>query len=125
MAKTPEVVIQHASASIKQQTLIHLERAGGRRLCVNSWRFGGRPEVGGIAPLAELLAAYAAAGGAAPDPARVRFWQALGSLKWAVMTTMMYASFASGANRSVERAVIGRRLSECEVDLLALMRAGA
>ncbi len=38
---------------------------------------------------------------------------------------MMYASFASGANRSVERAVIGRRLSECEVDLLALMRAGA
>ncbi len=91
-------------------------------LCVNSWRFGVTDRaVGGFADLATLLAAYAAAGGRDVSIERVRFWQAVGSFKWAVVTMMMYRSFATGASSSVERAVIGRRLSECEVDLLALM----
>lgn len=91
-------------------------------LCVNSWRFGvTHRAVGGFADLETLLDAYSAAGGAAPSVERVRFWQAVGTFKWAVVTMMMYRTFATGASRSVERAVIGRRLSECEVDLLALM----
>ena len=93
-------------------------------LCVNSWRFG-HPQlpVGGFAAMADLAAGYEAAGGVTPPLARVRWWQAMGSLKWAVVTMMMYRTFASGATRSIERAVIGRRTSECEVDLLALMEA--
>ena len=91
-------------------------------LCVNSWRFGVTEKaVGGFADLAELLLAYEAAGGDPISVERVRFWQAAGTFKWAVVTMMMYQTFASGASSSVERAVIGRRLSECEVDLLALM----
>lgn len=93
-------------------------------LCVNSWRFGVTDRlVGGFADLEVLLDAYRAAGGEPPSVERVRFWQAVGTFKWAVVTMMMYRTFASGASRSVERAVIGRRLSECEVDLLALMEA--
>lgn len=93
-------------------------------LCVNSWRFGVTDRaVGGFADLETLLDAYEAAGAERPSVERVRFWQAVGTFKWAVVTMMMYRTFATGASRSVERAVIGRRLSECEVDLLALMEA--
>jgi aminoglycoside phosphotransferase (APT) family kinase protein len=89
-------------------------------LCVNSWRFR-QPdkEVGGFGDLAPLLDAYEAAGAAPIDGARVRWWQAMGSLKWGVITRGM---FVAGGG-TVERAVIGRRLSECEADLIALMGA--
>jgi len=91
-------------------------------LCVNSWRFGVTDKrVGGFADLGDLLAGYEAAGGETISEERVRFWEVVGTFKWAVITMMMYQTFATGASASVERAVIGRRLSECEVDLLALM----
>ncbi|WP_454759925.1 phosphotransferase family protein [Caulobacter segnis] len=87
-------------------------------ICVNSWRFGEwRKPVGGFGDYADLLEGYG--GGISLD--RVRFWQALGSLKWGVMCLMMYSSFASGQDRSIERAMIGRRTSETEIDLVKLM----
>jgi aminoglycoside phosphotransferase (APT) family kinase protein len=94
-------------------------------ICVNSWRFG-RPDrpVGGFGAYEDLLAGYAAAGGEPIPLARLRYWQALGSLKWGVMCLMMYASWATGAAPSVERPMIGRRVSETEIDLLNLLEAG-
>ncbi|HEX3701639.1 MAG TPA: phosphotransferase family protein [Phenylobacterium sp.] len=94
-------------------------------ICVNSWRFG-RPDrpVGGFGDYADLLAGYEAGGGAPVSLARVRFWQALGSLKWGVMCLMMYASWATGAEASVERPMIGRRVSETEIDLVNILEAG-
>lgn len=87
-------------------------------ICVNSWRFGEwRRPVGGFGDYADLLEGYA--GGISLE--RVRFWQALGSLKWGVMCLMMYSSFATGQDRSIERAMIGRRTSETEIDLVKLM----
>lgn len=87
-------------------------------ICVNSWRFGEwRKPVGGFGDYVDLLDGYG--GGISLD--RVRFWQALGSLKWGVMCLMMYQSFATGQDRSIERAMIGRRTSETEIDLVALM----
>ncbi|WP_184723923.1 phosphotransferase family protein [Caulobacter sp.] len=91
-------------------------------ICVNSWRFGEwRKPVGGFGDYDDLLAGY----GRGVDLERVRFWQALGSLKWGVMCLMMYQSFATGADRSIERAMIGRRTSETEIDLVALMESAA
>lgn len=94
-------------------------------ICVNSWRFG-RPDrpVGGFGDYADLLAGYAAAGGRPVALSRVRYWQALGSLKWGVMCLLMYASWAGGLERSVERPMIGRRVSETEIDLVHLMEQG-
>jgi aminoglycoside phosphotransferase (APT) family kinase protein len=94
-------------------------------ICVNSWRFG-RPDrpVGGFGDYADLLAGYEAAGGAPVSLSRVRAWQALGSLKWGVMCLMMYQSWAGGLEASVERPMIGRRVSETEVDLVHLLEAG-
>ncbi len=93
-------------------------------LCVNSWRFGAaeRP-VGGFGATADLLAGYAAAGGAALDQGELRYFEMFGSLKWGVMCLIMLASYESGADPSVERAMIGRRVSEAEIDLLNLMEA--
>ncbi|WP_165187722.1 phosphotransferase family protein [Caulobacter soli] len=95
-------------------------------ICVNSWRFGQwRRPVGGFGDYQDLLDGHAAAGGAPVSLERLLFWQALGSLKWGVMCLMMYASFASGADRSIERAMIGRRASETEIDLVLLMERAA
>jgi aminoglycoside phosphotransferase (APT) family kinase protein len=95
-------------------------------LCVNSWRFGMvEKPVGGFGSLDSLLNAYESAGGTPPSAARIRYWQMLGSLKWAVMCLTMFEIFRSGADPSLERAAIGRRVSECEADLLALLDQAA
>jgi aminoglycoside phosphotransferase (APT) family kinase protein len=91
-------------------------------LCVNSWRFGNIDlPVGGFGTREALFAGYEAAGGCRVDPERVRFWEVMGSLKWGIMCMMMLGVFESGVDRSVERAAIGRRASEAEIDLLNLL----
>jgi aminoglycoside phosphotransferase (APT) family kinase protein len=94
-------------------------------ICTNSWRFG-RPDrpVGGFGDYADLLAGYEAAGGEPIPLERVRFWQMLGSLRWGVMCLGMYLSWSSGLTRSVERPMIGRRVSETEADLVVLLEQG-
>lgn len=92
-------------------------------LSVNSWRFGGDRPVGGFGDYADLLAGYAEAGGEPIGLDRVLYWQTLGSLKWGVMCLIMYQAYATGADPSVERAMIGRRVSETEIDLLNLLDA--
>lgn len=91
-------------------------------ICVNSWRFGNIDQpVGGFGTREDMFAGYEAAGGAKVDPDRVKFWEVLGTLKWGIMCTIMVTAFKSGADRSVERATIGRRSSETEIDLLRLL----
>lgn len=90
-------------------------------LCVNSWRFGhSENRVGGFGQLEDLLEAYAGAGGARFRPADIDWWEILGSLKWGVMCMIMYSAYKTGADPSVERAAIGRRVSETEIDLINL-----
>ena len=92
-------------------------------ICVNSWRFGvtDRP-VGGFGLREDLWAGYEAAGGGSIDRAHAKWWEVFGSLRWGVMCAGMTASFR-GADPSVERAVIARRASETEVDLMTLIAA--
>ncbi|MCA8902464.1 MAG: phosphotransferase family protein [Hyphomonas sp.] len=91
-------------------------------LCVNSWRFGhSENRVGGFGPLDELLDAYAAAGGQRFREQDIDWWEIMGSLKWGIMCMIMYRAYSSGADPSVERAAIGRRVSETEIDLVNLL----
>jgi aminoglycoside phosphotransferase (APT) family kinase protein len=94
-------------------------------ICTNSWRFG-RPDrpVGGFGDYADQLAGYAAAGGRPIELSRVRFWQMLGSLRWGIMCLTMYLSWRDGVTKSVERPMIGRRVSETEADLVVLLEEG-
>lgn len=91
-------------------------------ICLPPWRFGqiDRP-VGGLGTREALLAAYQSAGGAAIDAQRLRFWEALGSLRWWMGCAGMHAWFASGRDASVERAMIARRVTESELDFLRLV----
>jgi aminoglycoside phosphotransferase (APT) family kinase protein len=91
-------------------------------LCVNAWRFGRRDKpVGGFGERAELYAAYAAASGRAVDAQCVRYWEVFGTLKWGVICLLQAMLHLSGTVRSVERAAIGRRIPETELDLLDLI----
>ena len=91
-------------------------------ICVNSWRFGETAKVvGGFGDVEDLLAGYAEAGGKGMTAERVKFWETFGTLKWGIMCMTMYQAFAQGADRSVERATIGRRSSETEIDLVNLL----
>ena len=91
-------------------------------ICVNSWRFGETKKVvGGFGDVADLLAGYAEAGGKDMTAERVKFWEMFGTLKWGIMCMTMYQAFAQGADRTVERATIGRRSSETEIDLVNLL----
>ena len=91
-------------------------------ICVNSWRFGviDKP-VGGFGTYEELFSGYEAASGAAVDVARVKFWEVMGTLRWGVMCVGMMQRFRLGPDHSMERAMIGRRSSETEIDLLRLL----
>src|SRR5450432_2030615 len=90
-------------------------------ICVNSWRFGeiDKP-VGGFGSREELFAGYAQAGRRA-EPDRVMFWEVMGTLRWGVMCCGMMQRFRESPEHSVERAMIGRRSSETEIDLLRLL----
>jgi aminoglycoside phosphotransferase (APT) family kinase protein len=89
--------------------------------CVASWRFGNRDKpAGGFGSREELFAGYESVGGRPVEAARVRFWEVLGTMRWGLICAMMANEFRAG-DRSVERAAIGRRASETEIDLLALL----
>jgi aminoglycoside phosphotransferase (APT) family kinase protein len=90
-------------------------------LCIPPWRFGELDKpAGGVGSRDELFAGYEAESGRRVDPERVRFWEAFGSLRWGLACAQMARDFQAG-DRSVERAAIGRRTSENEIDLLAIL----
>lgn len=88
------------------------------------WRFGAmaRP-VAGLGQRAEMFDAYARTGGASVDPARVHWWEIVGSLRWGLFCAEMLGRFRSD-DPSVERGMIVRRISENEIDLLAAIEGG-
>jgi aminoglycoside phosphotransferase (APT) family kinase protein len=90
-------------------------------ICVNPWRFGvvDKP-VGGFGEREDLYAGYEAVSGERVDRAQARFWEVFGTLRWGVMCAGMTAAFRA-ADPSVERAVIARRASETEVDLMRML----
>lgn len=91
-------------------------------ICIAPWRFGGVDKpAGGFGTREELLSGYEAGGGGKVDPARLKFWEVLGSLSWGVSCGSMHIAFRSGIDRTSERAMIARRASENEIDLLNLL----
>jgi aminoglycoside phosphotransferase (APT) family kinase protein len=92
-------------------------------LCIRSWRFGNddRP-VAGVGGLDDFVAAYEAAGGAPIEPERVRYWEAFGNVKWAVICARQAHDHLTGVRRSHELASLGRRICEPEFDLLRLVQ---
>ncbi len=94
--------------------------------CINSWRFGHIDSPAfGAGQLADFWAAYETESGFAVDPARFRFWLVYSTLWWGLCCLQMAEIWRSGLDKTLERAVIGRRTSETEVDLLMLLEEDA
>lgn len=91
-------------------------------ICAPSWRFGQREKpVGGIGEIAPFIKVYEAASGRTVDHDRFQFWRVLTTLFWGSACMTMLGDWRDGTERSIERAAIGRRISEVEVDLLLLL----
>lgn len=94
-------------------------------ICVNSWRFGQwEKPVGGFASRDSFYAAYEAANGSAIDRSKTHFWEVFGTLRWGISCLQLVHQHLSGEVVSVERAAIGRRISEVELDLVYMMTHG-
>ena len=79
--------------------------------------------VGGFGSREELYAGYEESGRKV-DPARVKFWEVMGTLRWGVMCCGMMQRFRAEPDHSMERAMIGRRASESAVNNWARSTAG-
>ena len=91
-------------------------------LCTPSWRFGHYDKLaGGFDSAESFLQAYAAASGTNVDRDRFRFWLIYSTLWWGVACMVMGQIWRSHGDRSLERTVIGRRVSEVEIDLALLL----
>jgi aminoglycoside phosphotransferase (APT) family kinase protein len=91
-------------------------------ITVNSWRFGAIDNpVGGFGSVEQMLEGYRSEGGEAIDVERVLYWRTLGSLRWGLICCTMALPAKAGATLAVERAMIGRRVSETELDLLDIL----
>lgn len=93
-------------------------------LCAQAWRFGQwqRP-VGGFGTREALLEAYTAAGGRVGAD-ELHVWEVYGNLKWGMSCLQLADDHVSGRVPSVERAAIGRRVSEVAADLTYLLAFG-
>jgi aminoglycoside phosphotransferase (APT) family kinase protein len=89
--------------------------------CIRAWRFGSPLPVGGFGRYEDIIAGYEASSGRRVDRDALRWWQILGTVRWAVICRMQGATHWRGHRRSVELAVTGRRAAEAEFDLMLLL----
>lgn len=90
--------------------------------CCKGWRFARLDrEAGGIAGREPFYAGYEAASGRRLDPERVRFWEVLANVRWAVIALQQSDRYLLGGARDLSTAIIGRRATECELELLMLL----
>ena len=88
-------------------------------ICVNSWRFNKiELPVGGFGEREDMYISYEKVLGKKLDRERLKFWEVLGTLKWGIMCLNMIEIYRSGYDKSIDRASIGRRSSETEIDLI-------
>lgn len=117
------IVDRNGLAAVLDWELVHLgdpmEDLGW--MCVRAWRFGGGKPAAGLADYDEVLAAWSDVTGVTPSMGTLRWWEALGTLKWGIMCIMQAQTHLKGIVRSHELAAIGRRVCENEYDLVHIL----
>ena len=91
-------------------------------ICGNSWRFGNTDKVvGGFGDLADLLKGYNSVSNFQVDENMVKAWQVFGTFRWGVICLIQASAHLTGSVNSVEKADIGRRVSETENDIVDMI----
>ena len=94
-------------------------------VCGNSWRFGKNEKVvGGFGELEDLLEGYNSVSKLKVDKEMVRCWQVFGTFRWGVICLIQAYAHLNGTINSIEKAAIGRRVSETEIDIVDLLFLG-
>jgi aminoglycoside phosphotransferase (APT) family kinase protein len=93
-------------------------------ISVRAWRFGmdGLP-VGGVGERAPFYEAYTRASGRSVSPRRLRYWEVLGNVRWALGALGQARRHLDGLERSIELASLGRIAAEMELEALDLIAA--
>jgi aminoglycoside phosphotransferase (APT) family kinase protein len=92
--------------------------------CARCWRFGAvEREAGGIGARADFVGAYERASGRRVDASRVRFWELMAHIRWAVIALQQAERHLSGREPSLELALTGRIPAELELEALRLIEA--
>lgn len=87
--------------------------------CARCWRFGMTERTaGGIADRADLLAGYNDASGRAFTPGDLAFFEALGTVRWAVIALQQGHRFSHGGERNLELPLTALMVPELALDLL-------
>jgi aminoglycoside phosphotransferase (APT) family kinase protein len=87
--------------------------------CCKSWRFARLDrEAGGIADRAPFYRGYESQSDLAIEPQRVRFWEVLASVRWAIIALQQRDRYMFGGERNLDLALTGRRATECELEIL-------
>ncbi len=95
-------------------------------MCAPSWRFGRYEKpVGGFGQIDAFINAYQIKSARTIDRARFDFWLSYSTLWWGIVCLRMLDSWRTGTERTLERAVIGTRVSEVELDLILLLEGDA
>lgn len=93
--------------------------------CAECWRFS-RPdlEAGGLCDRAHFYEGYAEASGRAIDPARVRWWEVMAHIRWAVIALQQGRRQASGAE-ALNLALTARIADPVELAALRMTAPGS
>jgi aminoglycoside phosphotransferase (APT) family kinase protein len=91
-------------------------------LRMRDWRFGKvKNEIGGFASAADFYPHYEKASGAKIDPEKVRYWEVMGNIRWAIGAAQQGERHLSGKDKGIEFASIGRRVAEMEFEAMRLI----
>jgi aminoglycoside phosphotransferase (APT) family kinase protein len=91
-------------------------------LCLRDWRFGkNNLEAGGFSTRLDFYKAYDKYTNTPLDIERVRFWEVVGNLRWALGSAGQAQRHLSGKAKGIELAAIGRRSCEMEYEAMRLI----
>jgi aminoglycoside phosphotransferase (APT) family kinase protein len=87
--------------------------------CCKSWRSARLDrDAGGIADRAPFYRGYESQSDLAIEAQRVRFWEVLASVRWAIIALQQCDRYMFGGERNLDLALTGRRATECELEIL-------
>jgi aminoglycoside phosphotransferase (APT) family kinase protein len=93
---------------------------------MRDWRFGKvKNEVGGFSSAEDFYPHYEAASQTKIDPVKVRYWEVMGNLRWAIGAAQQGERHLSGKDKGIEFASIGRRVAEMELEAMRLIEGSA
>ena len=89
--------------------------------CARAWRFGAKERAaGGVASRAAFYQGYEAAAARRIDAYRIHYWETMAALRWLVIALKQRDRFLRQGESSLDLALTGRRVAECEHEILAL-----